>query len=108
MHSSLRIVIERSFGVQKNEVVDIVRLTKLSNEKTIEIILTCLALHSFIRESAMTDADFDMCDCDENCMPFVMSGSSESSGVNSQLGDEDEDTNVFMDNIANALVAKRS
>ena len=67
-------MIERSFGVQKNEVVDIVRLTKLSNEKTIEIILTCLALHSFIRESAMTDADFDMCDCDENYMPFAMSG----------------------------------
>jgi hypothetical protein len=38
-------------------------------------------------------------------MPFAMSGTSESSGANSQLGDEDEDMNVFTDNIANALVA---
>jgi hypothetical protein len=76
--------------------------------KQSKIILACLALHSFIHESAMTDADFDMCDCDENYMPFAMFGSSESSGANSQLGDEDEDMNVFTDNIANALVVMRS
>jgi hypothetical protein len=29
-----------------------------------------MALHNFIRESAMGDADFDICDTDENYIPF--------------------------------------
>ena len=34
--------------------------------KQSKVILACMALHNFIRESAMRDADFDMCDSDEN------------------------------------------
>ena len=48
-HPSLRNVIEGSFGVLK-----------------MKIILACMILHNFIRESAMADADFEMCDNDEN------------------------------------------
>jgi len=66
-----------------------------------------MALHNFIRQSAMSDVDFDLCDADENYMPFMGSSSSEPSGANNHLGDEDQDMNAFRDNIANALFAMR-
>ena len=66
-----------------------------------------MTLHNFIRESAMVDADFDMCDRDENYMPFPASSSSQSTGANNHLGDEDQDLNAFRDNLANALFAMR-
>jgi hypothetical protein len=34
--------------------------------KQTKIILACMTLPNFIRESAMADVDFEMCDNDEN------------------------------------------
>jgi hypothetical protein len=41
----------------------------------IKIILACIALYNLIRESAMTDADFEMCDNDENYMSMTTDSS---------------------------------
>jgi hypothetical protein len=103
VHSSLRNVIERSFGVLKMKWRILLDLPSYPMRKQTKIILACKALHNFIRESSLTDVDFDMCDRDENYMPFPMS-----KRRHSELGDEDEDMNVFRDNIANALVARWS
>ena len=35
-----------------------------------------MAVHNFIRESALADTDFDMCDQDENYIPMVEASSS--------------------------------
>lgn len=76
--------------------------------KKSKIILACMALHNFIQKSAMTDVDFDMCDRDENYIPIATSASSEQSGGNYQLEDEDEDMNMFKENLADALFSMRS
>jgi hypothetical protein len=36
-----------------------------------KIILACMDVHSFIRESEMKDAYCDICDLDENYVPFL-------------------------------------
>jgi hypothetical protein len=66
-----------------------------------KIILVCMPLHNFIRESAMVDADFEMCDDDENNIPIQ----------NNNLFEEDceeaQGMNIFRDNIANVLFIMR-
>ncbi|XP_062213776.1 uncharacterized protein LOC133914769 [Phragmites australis] len=103
LHSSLRNVIERSFGVLKMKWRILLDLPSYHMLKQTRIIHACMTLHNFIRDSAMSDADFDMCDQDENYMPIPSQGS----GENSELGDEEGDMNVLRDSIANALYAMR-
>jgi hypothetical protein len=38
--------------------------------------MACMALHNFIRDSAMADEDFDSCDQDENYVPLAETSSS--------------------------------
>ena len=66
-----------------------------------------MALHNFIRESKIVDPDFNMCDLDENYVPFPESSSPQQRQANTHLGDEDQSMNVFRDNIADALIARR-
>jgi hypothetical protein len=68
-HSSLRNVIERSFGVLKMKQRILLDLPSYPMVKQSKIILACMALHNFIRENAMADADFEKCHCDENYIP---------------------------------------
>jgi hypothetical protein len=79
-------------------------------EKQSKIILACMALHNFIRDSAMSDKDFDRCDEDETYMPMPMPMPTENS---SQLSDgdihigNDGDMNAFRDSICNALMPNK-
>ena len=66
-----------------------------------------MALHNYIRESKVADADFDLFDSDENYMPPSDSSSVQQTGVNNHLGDEDEYMNAIRDNIADNLIAMR-
>ena len=102
LHSSLRNVIERSFGVLKMKWRILLDLPSYPMLKQTKIIHACITLHNFIRDSALSDEEFDRCDRDENYMPMPSShvGSS-------QLGDEEGAMNAFRDNIANALFARR-
>lgn len=61
-----------------------------------------MALHNIIWDSKLSDEEFDRCDNDENYMPIPSS-----QGNASQLGDEEGDTNIFCDNIADALFDRR-
>lgn len=106
-HSSLRNVIERSFGVLKMKWRILLGVPSYPMPKQSQIILSCMALHNFIRESAIADADFDRCDRDENYMPMTEEPSSEPRGGNRHGGGEDHNMNTFRDNIANALFARR-
>ena len=69
LHSSLRNVIERAFGVlkQKWRILKAVPSFPLRTQK--HIIIACMALHNFIRDSKLRDEEFDKCDEDEDYMP---------------------------------------
>lgn len=68
-HSSLRNVIERSFGVLKMKWRILQNMPSYSPEKQARIIIACMALNNCIRESNLRDLEFDKCDHDENYMP---------------------------------------
>jgi hypothetical protein len=65
--------------------------------KQTKIILACMTLHNFIRENTMVDANFEMCDYDENYIPI------QNNNLSKEDGDEEHDMNAFRDNIANVL-----
>ena len=66
-----------------------------------------MALHNFIRESAIADEEFDRCDRNENYMPTPNESSLEPRGGNRRGGSEDHNMNTFRDSITNALFARR-
>jgi hypothetical protein len=107
-HSSLRNVIERSFGVLKNKWRILFNLTSYPMTNESKIIIACMAIHNFIRESAMTDEEFDMCDRDENYIPVVQEGASASqgNGTSTYFGDGDHDMNQFRDWIVDGLFSR--
>jgi hypothetical protein len=69
--------------------------------KQTKIILACMVLHNFIRESAIVDADFKRCDNDKNFIPIPAVYSSQ------ENGDEEQGMNEFRDSIATALFNMR-
>jgi hypothetical protein len=65
-HSSLRNVIERSFGVLKMKWQILTAMPSYPPQKQSKIITACMALHNFTRTCGVVDRDFDRCDRDEN------------------------------------------
>jgi hypothetical protein len=62
VHSSLQNVIERAFGVLKMKWRILLDVSGYPIEKQIIIIIiACMALHNFIRDSNLSDVDFDRC-----------------------------------------------
>ena len=78
-HLSLRNAIERSFGVLNMKWRILLKVPSYPISKQSEIIVACMALHNFIRESRIADKDFDHCDHDENYVPPEASTSNTSS-----------------------------
>ncbi|XP_072148458.1 uncharacterized protein [Setaria viridis] len=58
-HSSLRNVIERSFGVLKMKWRILLNLLSYPVNKQSKIIVACMALHNFIRDSTVHDVHFE-------------------------------------------------
>src|SRR5688572_29284847 len=101
-HSSLRNCVERSFGVLKMKWRILLKVPSYPIPKQSQIIVACMALHNFIRESHMEDEDFDRCDRDENYVPREAS-TSQPPPQNTQSRNEDTNMNVFRDQIASSL-----
>jgi hypothetical protein len=97
-HSSLRNVIERSFGVVKMKWRILLNLPSFSLRKQSKIIITCMALHNFTRDSAIHDRDFDQI-VPKNLVNDVHLDDS-SSSTSDEL-----DMSAFQDAIAIALVS---
>jgi hypothetical protein len=74
--------------------------------KQSKIIMACMALHNFIRQSGMMDDLFDLCDQDENYDPNDKITSSTANRTNTRHGDEDLHMNQFRDSIANGLFSR--
>ena len=98
-HSSLRNVIERSFGVLKMKWRILLSLPSYPINKQSEIITAVMALHNFIRESAIHDDDFENYVDDNvghNSTGFMEDGSSST---------DDSYMSALRDSIATALIA---
>ncbi|XP_014755538.1 L10-interacting MYB domain-containing protein-like [Brachypodium distachyon] len=103
-HSSLRNVIERSFGVLKQKWRILGDVPSYPVKKQTKIIIACMALHNFIRESHLFDEDFDKCDRDEDYMPpghVVVTN-----GWNHE-GQGNVNMNATRETIANGLMADK-
>jgi hypothetical protein len=70
-HSSIRNVIERSFGLLKMKWEILYRIKKYPMWKQKMIVVACMVLHNFIREHNNEDADFARFDRDPNYMPTI-------------------------------------
>jgi hypothetical protein len=97
-HSSLRNVIERSFGVLKMKWRILLNLPSFSLRKQSKIIIACMALHNFIQDSAIHDRDFDQ------HVPTSL-GHDVPVGESSSSTSDELDMSAFRDAIANALVS---
>jgi hypothetical protein len=71
--------------------------------KQSKMIVACMVFHNFIRESSLTDSDFDMCDRDDDYVPLAEASSSQGNGTNPHHGDEDRTIHQFRDWIADGL-----
>lgn len=69
LHSSLRNVIERCFGVLKQKWRMLKAVPSYPVNKQARIIIACMALHNFIRDNELYDYHFDRCDRDEDYIP---------------------------------------
>jgi hypothetical protein len=101
LHSSLRNVIERSFGVLKMKWRILQHLPSYPMEKQIKIIIACMALHNFIRDSALDDELFPQCVANEDFVPDVDEATTSQPHVN---GEEESDMNILHDTIADGLM----
>ena len=109
LHSSLRNVIERAFGVlkQKWRILKAMPSFPLRTQK--HIIVACMALHNFIRDSKLRDEEFDKCDDDEEYMPGATETTTAQPQGDEVLEEENEVTmNTIRDRIANALFLAQS
>ena len=97
-HSSLRNVIERSFGILKMKWRILLKMPKYSVNKQSKIIVACMVLHNFIRDNSINDTHFQ-----SNIQEEGTDGPESSSGEGSASGD-DMDMSALRDAIATAMV----
>ena len=95
-HSSLRSVIEQSFGMVKMKWRILLGLPHYSERKQAQIILACCALHNFILENDNDDLHYHMDDADDS---WDIDDVDEDTGHDAVEGDED-DMNELRDEIA--------
>ena len=107
LHSSLRNVIERAFGVLKQKWRILKGMPSFSTRTQKHIILACLALHNFIRDSNLHDMEFDRCDADEEYLLEQTSATAQTQGDESPDVENEDTMNTIRSRIADALVSAR-
>jgi hypothetical protein len=101
LHSSLRNVIEQSFGVLKMKWRILQHLPSYPMEKQTKIIIAYMALRTFIRDSALDDELFDQRDVNEDFVSDFDEATTSQPHVN---GEEESDMNILRDSIADGLM----
>ncbi|KAL6638990.1 hypothetical protein ACP70R_022720 [Stipagrostis hirtigluma subsp. patula] len=110
-HSSIRNTVERTFGVYKMKWRVTGHIPSFPGEKQKKIIIACMALHNFIRDSALSDELFERCDEDEDYIPededYIPPVASSGGGEYNGVAIDDGDMCAFRDFIADSLMAAR-
>jgi hypothetical protein len=73
LHSSLRNVVERTFGVQKMKWRILLKMPTYPMDKQKMIVVATMCLHNFICENSALDEDFQRCDRDLDYIPTIPS-----------------------------------
>ena len=94
-HASLRNVIERSFGVLKMKWRILLKVPSFPVNKQSQIIVACMTLHNFIRETDINDEHF---------ITYVDDIRDEDPSEDASLMGDDIDMCAFRDVLASALV----
>jgi hypothetical protein len=108
LHSSLRNVIERAFGVLKQKCRILKAMPSFSARQQAQIIMACFALHNFIRESQLRDKEFERCDADDEYMPGASNNEDVTEDVDEEEGGNEVTMNTIRDRIATALANARA
>lgn len=97
-HSSLRNVIERSFGVLKNRFTILRHMPPFTIRKQVLIVIACCALHNYIRDQDRMDKNFSLYEDPE--YPF---GPRDVEVVDDTLQEQTIEMNMLRKNIANKM-----
>jgi hypothetical protein len=111
LHSSLRNVIEHSFGVLKQKWCILKLMPSFSPKTQNHFIIACMILHNFIHDSELRDKEFEKYNEDEDYMPDNKDDNERKEVAQPYEDDipesENEVTmNTIRDNIANALISR--
>jgi len=98
--------VERSFAILKNKWRILGGIPNYHERTQTGIIIACVALHNFVRQSNLPDIDFDMFDQNED---FVPDDNTQSESVEStSVGTGDENCmNYIREQIADSVFASR-
>jgi hypothetical protein len=102
LHSSLRNVIERAFGVLKQKWRILKGIPSFPTRTQKHIIIACMVLHNFIRDSNSEDRLFDRCDADEEYL-LQQSFTSQAQADDNPEGENENTMNTIRNKIADAL-----
>ncbi|KAL3728828.1 hypothetical protein ACJRO7_033415 [Eucalyptus globulus] len=97
-HSSLRNVIERSFGALKNRFSILRHMPSFSIRKQAYVVIACCTLHNYIRDQDKMDRNFALYGD-----PDYPLGSTEDEVVDDASHDEAAEINMIKKNIANMM-----
>jgi hypothetical protein len=70
-----------------------------------QIIMACIVLHNFIRDSKLYDKEFDKCDANEEYMPRASNTAAQTQGGDEVEGENEVTMNTICDRIATALAS---
>lgn len=104
-HSSLRNVVERLFGVLKAKWRILKGVPSFNPRTQKKIIIACMSLHNYIRETKLPDEEFDKCDEDENYVPDEDLEEPRLQGDSVPARLDIVDMNRVRDRIANSLMS---
>jgi hypothetical protein len=113
LHSSIRNVVERSFGVWKMKWRILLKMPSYPIEKQKMIVATTMCLHNFIRENSVDDKLFSKCDRNSDYVPTIPSRYSKyvptrNIGDTSTSESSDRNMDKFRDDLARAIYLSRS
>lgn len=113
LHSSIRNVVERSFGVWKTKWRVLNKKPSYPMEKQKMIVAATMCLHNFIRENHTQDKHFLKCDRNPDYEPTIPSRYRkhyipQTAGDTSNSERDDRTMDKFRDDIARAIFLSRS
>jgi hypothetical protein len=113
LHSSIRNVVERSFGVWKIKWRILLNMLSYSMDKQKMIVVVTMCLHNFIRENNANDKEFRKCDMNPDYVPTIPSRYrrhhiTHNAGDTSTSEADDQTTDKFLDDVTRAIFLSRS
>jgi len=113
LHSSVRNVVERTFGVWKMKWRILLKMPSYPLEKQMMIVAGTMCLHNYIRENHALDKDFRKCDRNPDYVPIIPERYAahhppRSASDSSTRHSNDRSMDRFRDDIAKAIFLSRS